>query len=97
MHVLGCPASPDMRMGGSMPKVSAKRQITLPVDQCSEVGIRPGDEYRSFVADGRITIVRKAPGAAKGCLRHVRGAPAISDDESLHSALDRDEPYTDSP
>ena len=79
-------------MGGSMPKVSAKRQITLPADQCSEVGIGPGDEYRSFVADGRITIVRKAPGAAGGCLRHVRGDPAVSDDESLHSALDRDEP-----
>lgn len=78
-------------------KVSAKRQITLPADQCSEVGIGPGDEYRSFVADGRIMIVRKAPGAARGCLRHVRGAPAISDDESLHSVLDRDEPYTEPP
>lgn len=79
-------------MGGSMPKVSAKRQITLPVDQCSEVGIGPGDEYRSFVADGRITIVRKVPGAARGCLRHVRGDSAISDDESLHDALGRGEP-----
>ncbi len=75
-----------------MPKVSAKRQITLPVDQCSEVGIGPGDEYRSFVADGRITIVRKVPGAAGGCLRDVRGDPAISDDESLQSALDPVEP-----
>ena len=49
-----------------MPRVSAKRQITLPVDQCREVGIGPGDEYRSFVVDGRITIVRKTAGAAKG-------------------------------
>ena len=28
-----------------MPKVSAKRQITLPVEQCNEVGIKPGGEY----------------------------------------------------
>ena len=71
-----------------MPRVSAKRQITLPIDQCREVGIGPGDEYRSYVADGRITIVQKTPGAAKGFLRHVAGDPAVSDEESLQDALD---------
>ncbi len=71
-----------------MPRVSAKRQITLPIEQCREVGIGPGDEYRSFVADGRITIVRKTPGAARGFLRHVTGDPAVSDDESLQDELD---------
>ena len=70
-----------------MPKVSAKRQITLPVDQCREVGIGPGDEFRSFVADGRITIVPMVPGSAKGCLRHLKGDPALSDEDSLRSAL----------
>ena len=71
-----------------MPRVSAKRQITLPIDQCREVGIEPGDEYRSYVANGRITIVRKTAGAAKGFLRHVAGDPAVTDDESLQDALD---------
>ena len=71
-----------------MPRVSAKRQITLPIAQCREAGIEPGDEYRCFVADGRITIVRKEADAAKGFLRHVTGDPAMSDDESLQSALD---------
>ena len=71
-----------------MPRVSAKRQITLPIAQCREVGIEPGDEYRCFVANGRITIVRKEAGAARGSLRHVTGDPAMSDDESLRSALD---------
>ena len=71
-----------------MPKVSAKRQITLPIHQCREVGIGPGDEYVSYVADGRITIVRKTRGAAKGFLRHVAGDPAVSDEESLEGALD---------
>ena len=33
----------------SMPKVSAKRQITLPVDQCRQAHIEPGDEYNSYV------------------------------------------------
>ena len=71
-----------------MPKVSAKRQVTLPVEQCREAGIQPGDEYRSFVANGHITIVRKVPGAAKGCLHHVKGDSAMSDEESRQSALD---------
>jgi len=72
--------------------VSFKRQITLPIDQCREVGIGPGDEYRSFVADGRITIVRKEAGAAKGFLRHVVGDPDIGDEESLQDALDEPTP-----
>ncbi len=75
-----------------MPRLSAKRQITLPIDQCREVGIGPGDEYRSFVADGRITIVRKAAGAAKGMLRHVAGDPVVSDEESLQDALNESTP-----
>ena len=71
-----------------MPRVSAKRQITLPIDQCREVGIGPGDEVRSYVADGRITIVRKTAGAARGFLSHVAGDAALSDEESLEDALD---------
>lgn len=70
-----------------MPKVSAKRQITLPVEQCNEIGIRPGDEYRSFVANGQITIVKKISGAAKGSLHHVKGDSTISDEESRQSSL----------
>ena len=75
-----------------MPRVSAKRQITLPIDQCKEVGIGPGDEYRSFVADGRITIVRQIAGAAKGFLSHVTGDPAVTDEESLQDVLDESTP-----
>ena len=75
-----------------MPRVSAKRQITLPIDQCREVGIGPGDEYRSYIADGRITIVRKTAGAAGGMLRDVAGDPALGDEESLEDALDESAP-----
>lgn len=75
-----------------MPRVSAKRQITLPIDQCREVGIGPGDEYRSFVADGRITIVRKTAGAAKGFLSYVAGDLAVSDEESLQDAVNESTP-----
>ena len=71
-----------------MPKVSAKRQITLPVEQCQQVGIEPGDEYQSFVANGHITIVKKIPGAAKGILKHVKGDTSVTDEASLQSALD---------
>ncbi len=72
-----------------MPKVSSKRQITLPVDQCQQVGIEPGDEYQSFVAGGHITIVKKIPGAAKGILKHVKGDTSVTDEASLQSVLDQ--------
>ena len=72
-----------------MPKFSAKRQITLPADQCRLAGIEPGDEYLSFVADGRITIVRQQPGSAWGCLAHLEGDPSVSDDESRQDAMER--------
>ena len=70
-----------------MPKVSSKRQITLPIDQCQQVGIEPGDEYQSFVADGQITIIKKIPGAARGVLNYVTGERSVTDEASLQSVL----------
>ncbi len=72
-----------------MPKVSSKRQITLPVDQCQQIGIEPGDEYQSFVADGHITIVKKIPGAARGNLKNAKGDASVTDEASLQSVLDQ--------
>ncbi len=71
-----------------MPKLSSKRQITLPAAQCRLAGIEPGDECRSFVADGRITIIRMQPGSARGCLSHLRVDETASDEESRQSAIE---------
>ena len=65
-----------------MPRVSAKRQITLPAHQCRQAAIEPGDEYRSFVTNGHITIVGLKAGSAWGCLRHLEADPTISDERS---------------
>jgi len=71
-----------------MPKVSAKRQITLPIQQCRAAGIQPGDEYESYVAnDGQITIIKKTTGAARGILSHVKPDPLLNDEQSLQSSL----------
>jgi AbrB family looped-hinge helix DNA binding protein len=70
-----------------MPKISSKRQITLPAEQCQALGIKPGDEYQSFVAEGRITIIKKHPGAAQDILKHIAVDVSISEEESLQSAL----------
>ena len=70
-----------------MPKVSSKRQITLPVEQCQQAGIGPGDDVRIFVADGHITIVKKTLGAARGRLRHIKGDASVTEEESRQSAL----------
>jgi bifunctional DNA-binding transcriptional regulator/antitoxin component of YhaV-PrlF toxin-antitoxin module len=71
-----------------MPKVSAKRQITLPVDQCRQAHIEPGDEYNSYVDNnGFITIIKSNPGAAKGALKGIKADRRMSDETSLQSVL----------
>lgn len=71
-----------------MPKVSAKRQITLPIEQCREAQIGPGDEYNCYVDNfGHITIIKKTPGSAKGLLKGINVNKQISDKESLQSAI----------
>ena len=70
-----------------MPRVSAKRQITLPVSQCEALGIRPGDEIESFIADGQLTIVKKSMGAAKGLLKGIESKSSMSDEASRQSAI----------
>jgi len=71
-----------------MPKVSSKRQITIPVSQCLEANIEPGDEIDTFIFNGQITIVKKETGAAKGILSHIKSDKRYSDGESLQSALE---------
>ncbi len=70
-----------------MPKVSAKRQITIPIDQCQALGIEPGDMVESFVVDGQLTLVKKSVGAAKGILSHVKAQGFMTDEESLQSVM----------
>ncbi len=71
-----------------MPKVSSKRQITIPIDQCQQAGIEPGDEIETFIYGGHITIVKKVRGAAKGILSQIKADRKISDEKSLQSTLE---------
>jgi len=71
-----------------MPKVSSRRQITLPVEQCRLAGIEPGDHFETFVGnDGHITIVKKVAGAANGFLKGVRVKSTIDEDSSRQSSI----------
>lgn len=73
-----------------MPKVSSKRQITLPIDQCKAAGIEPGDEYDSYVDnEGHITIVKKVAGSAKGLLKGITVDKRFSEEQSLKSGIDQ--------
>jgi bifunctional DNA-binding transcriptional regulator/antitoxin component of YhaV-PrlF toxin-antitoxin module len=73
-----------------MPRVSSKRQITLPVEQCKLAGIEPGDEYDSYVNnEGHITIVKKIAGAAKGLLKGITINKTFNDEQSLQSSIAR--------
>ena len=71
-----------------MPKVTSKRQITLPIEQCRIAQIHTGDEVDSFVdRQGIISIVKKTTGAAKGILKEVKTDNSFSDEESLQSSI----------
>ena len=71
-----------------MPKVSAKRQITLPIEQCRLAGIQPGDECESYVDnDGRITIIKKERGAARGILKKIKVDRSIDEEASLRDGM----------
>ncbi len=71
-----------------MPKLSSKRQITLPINLCVLAGIGPGDEVAAFV-DRRsiISVVKKTAGSAKGILKGVHADKNMSDEDSLKSVM----------
>jgi len=71
-----------------MPKLSSKRQITLPQAFCKELEISPGDEVEIFVYQGRITLVKKEAGAAMGLLDGLTGEP-VDDDASRDDAIEQ--------
>jgi bifunctional DNA-binding transcriptional regulator/antitoxin component of YhaV-PrlF toxin-antitoxin module len=66
-----------------MPKVSSKRQITLPVGGCSELDIQPGDEVEIFRYQNQFNIIKKEAGAAAGLLKGVKVNKKISERDSL--------------
>ena len=69
-------------------KVSAKRQITLPIEQCLVAHIDKGDEVESFVdRQGVISIVKKSMGAASGILKEIKTNASVSENDSLRSAI----------
>lgn len=73
-----------------MAKVSAKRQITLPIEQCIVAHINAGDDVESFVdRQGVISIIKKQSGAAKGLLKGIDTNVQVSEKESLESALNK--------
>ncbi|MBD77508.1 MAG: AbrB family transcriptional regulator [Crocinitomicaceae bacterium] len=73
-----------------MAKVSAKRQITLPIEQCVIAHINAGDDVESFVdRQGVISIIKKQSGAAKGLLKGVTVDSQVSEQSSLESAINR--------
>jgi len=71
-----------------MSKVSAKRQVTLPIEKCRQADINPGDEYECFVDNnGHLTIVKKVSGSASGFLKGTKTDKRYSDEASLQSAI----------
>jgi AbrB family looped-hinge helix DNA binding protein len=65
-----------------MPKVSSKRQITLPLAGCRELGIEPGDEVEILRYGNQFNIIKKEPGAAAGILKGIEVDKRVSERDS---------------
>ena len=70
-----------------MSKLSAKRQITLPVEHCRELGIEPGDDLHCYIANGQLTLIKKSSGRARGLLKNTKSDKRFSDEQSRDSGL----------
>lgn len=68
-----------------MPRVSAKRQITLPKADCDELGIRPGDEVEILKSGNQLSIIKMVDGAAAGALKGSKINKKVTEKESLSS------------
>lgn len=68
-----------------MPKVSVKRQITLPISGCRELGIHAGDEVEILRHGNQFNIIKKEIGAAAGLLKGIKTDKSVSDEKSRQS------------
>lgn len=66
-----------------MPKVSSKRQVTLPIAGCEALDIHPGDEVEILRYGNQFNIIKKEVGAAAGMLKHIKPNKKVSDRDSL--------------
>ncbi len=65
-----------------MPRVSSKRQVTLPVAGCDELGINAGDEVEILRHGNQFNIIKKVSGAAAGLLKGTKANKATSETQS---------------
>ncbi len=70
-----------------MPKVSAKRQITLPISGCEELDIHAGDEVEILRHGNQFNIIKKEVGAAAGCLKGAKTKKSVSDEDSRQGSI----------
>lgn len=68
-------------------RVSGKRQVTLPVNECRELGINGGDEVEILRHGNQLNIIKKQVGAAAGLLKNVKADKSVSDEESRQGSL----------
>jgi AbrB family looped-hinge helix DNA binding protein len=75
-----------------MPTISAKRQITLPKELCDRLGVNPGDKVDILEHNRKITVLKKVKDASAGVLRGKKVDAHFTDEESLQSELEKQQP-----
>ncbi|WP_257255260.1 MULTISPECIES: AbrB/MazE/SpoVT family DNA-binding domain-containing protein [unclassified Endozoicomonas] len=69
-----------------MPKLTSKRQVTIPQDVCNKLGLVPGDTLKVFERDGVAHLVKMSSETLSGTLACVK----VTESESAVNQGDLD-------
>ena len=70
-----------------MPKLTAKRQVTLPQAICEKLELQPGDTVQVFERDGVAHLVKMTEEPLAGILKTNHPIEASLNSEALKSAV----------
>ncbi|WP_422450369.1 MULTISPECIES: AbrB/MazE/SpoVT family DNA-binding domain-containing protein [unclassified Endozoicomonas] len=70
-----------------MPKLTTKRQVTIPQAICEKLGLEPGDRIQVFERDGVAHLVKMTDQPLVGTLSNCHNAVPDMDRAHLKSAI----------
>lgn len=70
-----------------MPRLSSKRQITIPKELCERADFHEGDSFRIVEHNGHITLIHQRENASAGLLKGFTMTPGVTEGESRDSAI----------
>lgn len=70
-----------------MHKLTAKRQVTMPLAVCEALGLSPGDYVEIFERDGVAHLVKVNDDSLAGAFSSLAGKEGVPDDAAMKQAV----------